>query len=94
MSSTAGSVHNLLHCQVPAGTTNPFRTAFPASTGAPDNVIGLHLVDKGLGLTVAFDIVETADQDIELAGLVLTELLESLHLLLITDDASYCPGPL
>lgn len=63
-------------------------------TGAPGDVVGLHLVEDGAGAGVAVDVGDAADQDVELAGEAGAELLNGRGLLLGADDAGDGPGAL
>jgi hypothetical protein len=63
-------------------------------TGAPGNVVRLHLVQDALGLVLGRDILDAADENIELAGKTGTELLNGWNLLRGADDTGDGPGAL
>lgn len=63
-------------------------------TGAPGDVVGLHLVQDALGLVLGRDILDAADENIELSGKTDTKLLNGWNLLRSTDDTGDGPGAL
>lgn len=63
-------------------------------TSAPGDVIGLHLVQDALGLVLRRDILNAADENVELSGKTGTKLLNGWNLLRGTDDTGDGPGAL
>lgn len=63
-------------------------------TGAPGDVVGLHLGQDAGGLLLVGDVLDAADEDVELARLPRAELLDGGDLLLGADDAGDGPRAL
>lgn len=77
-------------CLCPRGTY-PLGASPPPCAGAPEDIVGLDLVEDALGLRLALDLLDAADQDVELALEALAELLDGGDLLLGADDAGDGP---
>lgn len=67
---------------------------FNGLTGTPGNEIGLDLGENRSSLVLTGDLLDAADQYVQLAGLAGAELLDGGHLFLGADDTGDGPGTL
>jgi hypothetical protein len=69
----------------------PLGPSSPPCSRAPEDIVGLDLVEDALGLRLALYLLDAADEDVELALQALPELFDGGDLLLCADDAGDGP---
>lgn len=86
------SLVKILRRSVGFVVAHPFSATSAASASTPNDVVWFDLFEDGLCLGFGLDVLNAADENVELALQALAELLDGGDLLFGADDASDRPG--